>query len=152
MPCSWAALTAETNTKLEAAGSAPLRTGIKVADLLRRQEMTYAVLRGIFPGLSVRSEDVAEEVEIMIKYDGYINRQKEQVEKLNRLERKLFPADIDYMKIETVSMEGRQKLAHIRPRSLGQASRISGVSPADITALLIFMEQYEREKKGNVSM
>ena len=144
--------TAETNTKLEAAGSAPLRTGIKVADLLRRQEMTYAVLRGIFPGLSVRSEDVAEEVEIMIKYDGYINRQKEQVEKLNRLERKLFPADIDYMKIETVSMEGRQKLAHIRPRSLGQASRISGVSPADITALLIFMEQYEREKKGNVSM
>ena len=88
----------------------------------------------------------------MIKYDGYINRQKDQVAKMNRLERKLIPPDIDYEIIETVSSEGRQKLAKIRPRSLGQASRISGVSPADITALLIYMEQYRREGKGNVSM
>lgn len=144
--------TEETNERLTAVGSAPLRTGAKAVDLLRRQEMTYTLLHSVFPELSERSAEVAEEVEIMIKYDGYINRQKDQVAKMNRLERKLIPPDINYEIIETVSSEGRQKLAKIRPRSLGQASRISGVSPADITALLIYMEQYRREGKGNVSM
>ena len=144
--------TEETNERLTAVGSAPLRTGAKAVDLLRRQEMTYTLLHSVFPELSERSAEVAEEVEIMIKYDGYINRQKDQVAKMNRLEQKLIPPDINYEIIETVSSEGRQKLAKIRPRSLGQASRISGVSPADITALLIYMEQYRREGKGNVSM
>mgnify|MGYP000843664712 FL=1 len=144
--------TEETNERLTAVGSAPLRTGAKAVDLLRRQEMTYTLLHSVFPELSERSAEVAEEVEIMIKYDGYINRQKDQVAKMNRLERKLIPPNINYEIIETVSSEGRQKLAKIRPRSLGQASRISGVSPADITALLIYMEQYRREGKGNVSM
>ena len=86
----------------------------------------------------------------MIKYEGYIGRQMEQVEKMNRLEQKLMPDDIVYADIDTRSGEARQKLDEIRPRSLGQASRISGVSPADITALLIYLEQYQREG-GHVS-
>ena len=89
--------------------------------------------------------DVKEEIEIMIKYEGYINRQLEQVEKMNRLEQKLMPDSIVYAEIDTLSAEARQKLDAIRPRSLGQASRISGVSPADITALLIVLEQNKRE-------
>ena len=95
--------------------------------------------------------DVEEEIEIMIKYEGYISRQMEQVEKMNRLEQKKMPADIVYADIDTLSAEARQKLDEIRPLSLGQASRISGVSPADITALLIVLEQHSREEKNHVS-
>ena len=83
----------------------------------------------------------------MIKYEGYISRQQEQVDKLNRLEQRLMPEDIVYADIQTLSGEARQKLDAIRPRSLGQASRISGVSPADITALLILLEQHNRGDK-----
>lgn len=106
--------------------------------------MTFKKLATVFP-LSDLDEDVREEIEIMSKYEGYINRQMEQVEKMNRLEQKLMPDDIVYADIDTLSGEARQKLDEIRPHSLGQASRISGVSPADITALLIVLEQRKRE-------
>ena len=144
--------TTRTNELLESVGSAPLKTGIKGVDLLRRQEMTYSLMKKLFSELKDYPLDVTEEVEITVKYEGYIERQREQVAKMNKLEQRLLPDSIDYEAIDTISSEGRQKLSDIRPRSLGQASRISGVSPADITALLIYTEQMNREGKGNVSM
>lgn len=144
--------TTRTNELLESVGSAPLKTGIKGVDLLRRQEMTYSLMKKLFSELKDYPLDVTEEVEISVKYEGYIERQREQVAKMNKLEQRLLPDSIDYEAIDTISSEGRQKLSDIRPRSLGQASRISGVSPADITALLIYTEQMKREGKGNVSM
>lgn len=144
--------TTRTNEFLESVGSAPLKTGIKGVDLLRRQEMTYSLMKKLFSELKDYPLDVTEEVEITVKYEGYIERQREQVAKMNKLEQRLLPDSIDYEAIDTISSEGRQKLSDIRPRSLGQASRISGVSPADITALLIYTEQMKREGKGNVSM
>ena len=144
--------TTRTNELLESVGSAPLKTGIKGVDLLRRQEMTYSLMKKLFTDLKDYPLDVTEEVEITVKYEGYIERQREQVAKMNKLEQRLLPDSIDYEAIDTISSEGRQKLSDIRPRSLGQASRISGVSPADITALLIYTEQMKREGKGNVSM
>lgn len=136
--------------KLQSIGTAPIHTGLTAYDLLRRNEVTYDKLRTIFP-LEPLAADVCEEIEIMVKYEGYIGRQMEQVEKMNRLEQKLMPEDIVYADIDTLSGEARQKLDQIRPRSLGQASRISGVSPADITALLIVLEQRQREDKKHVS-
>lgn len=144
--------TTRTNELLESVGLAPLKTGIKGVDLLRRQEMTYSLMKKLFSELKDYPLDVTEEVEITVKYEGYIERQREQVAKMNKLEQRLLPDSIDYEAIDTISSEGRQKLSDIRPRSLGQASRISGVSPADITALLIYTEQMKREGKGNVSM
>ena len=144
--------TTRTNELLESVGSAPLKTRIKGVDLLRRQEMTYSLMKKLFSELKDYPLDVTEEVEITVKYEGYIERQREQVAKMNKLEQRLLPDSIDYEAIDTISSEGRQKLSDIRPRSLGQASRISGVSPADITALLIYTEQMKREGKGNVSM
>ena len=144
--------TTRTNELLESVGSAPLKTGIKGVDLLRRQEMTYSLMKKLFSELKDYPLDVTEEVEITVKYEGYIERQREQVAKMNKLEQRLLPDSIDYEAIDTISSEGRQKLSDIRPRSLGQASRISGVSPADIMALLIYTEQMKREGKGNVSM
>ena len=144
--------TTRTNELLESVGSAPLKTGIKGVDLLRRQEMTYSLMKKLFSELKDYPLDVTEEVEITVKYEGYIERQRGQVAKMNKLEQRLLPDSIDYEAIDTISSEGRQKLSDIRPRSLGQASRISGVSPADITALLIYTEQMKREGKGNVSM
>ena len=136
--------------KLQSIGTAPIHTGLTAYDLLRRNEVTYDKLRTIFP-LEPLAADVCEEIEIMVKYEGYIGRQLEQVEKMNRLEQKLMPEDIVYADIDTLSGEARQKLDQIRPRSLGQASRISGVSPADITALLIVLEQRQREDNKHVS-
>lgn len=142
--------TAITQEKLRRIGTAPVRTGTTAYDLLRRNEVTYDTLQQVFLLPSVSAE-VQEEMEIMVKYEGYIERQAEQVEKMNRLEQKLLPPSIQYDSLTAVSAEGREKLARIRPRSIGQAGRISGVSPADITALLIYLEQYKREGKDHVS-
>ena len=136
--------------KLAQLGTAPIHTAITAYDLLRRSDVNYEALRTVFD-LPELTADVEEEIEIMIKYEGYISRQLEQVEKMNRLEQKKMPADIVYADIDTLSAEARQKLDEIRPVSLGQASRISGVSPADITALLIVLEQRSREEKSHVS-
>ena len=142
--------TEETQQKLLSIGTEPIRTALHAYDLLRRGNVTYDTLKTVFP-LPNLAADVQEEIEITIKYEGYIGRQQEQVDKMNRLERKLMPENIVYGDIQTLSGEARQKLDEIRPRSLGQASRISGVSPADITALLILLEQRSREEKNHVS-
>jgi len=142
----------EVNDFLVENGSTPLLGAVTLADLIKRPELNYEALAVIDDERPKLSEAVGEQVNINIKYEGYIERQREQVAKMNKLEQRLLPDSIDYEAIDTISSEGRQKLSDIRPRSLGQASRISGVSPADITALLIYTEQMKREGKGNVSM
>ena len=127
------------NAQLTACGTSPLVTGASIADLVRRPQVTYAALAPYDPGRPDLAPAVAEQVEISLKYEGYIKRQLAQVEQFRRLEEKELPADIDYAKIASLRIEARQKLNKIRPRSVGQASRISGVSPADITALLLYL-------------
>jgi len=121
--------------------SAAISTGIRMSELLKRPEFSYDALRAIDPERKELAPAVAEQVEIQIKYEGYINRQLKQVEAFRRMEDKLLAEDLDYEKIDGLRIEARQKLAKIRPRSVGQASRISGVSPADISVLLIYLEQ-----------
>ena len=118
----------------------PIKTGIHADELLKRPEVTYAVLAPVDKDRPNLPKDVCEQVEISIKYEGYINRQIAQAEQFSKLENKKLPKDIDYTKIDGLRLEARQKLDKIRPVSLGQASRISGVSPADIAVLLIYLK------------
>lgn len=141
--------TAETQEKLRALGSAELRSGQPMYDLLRRPELTYAMLEEAFE-LPPVAKEVGMQIEIEAKYDGYIQKQLEQVEKARKLEEKLLPDTLDYMKLDGLRQEAQQKLSDIRPRSVGQASRISGVSPADITVLLIYLEKQRRQGDANV--
>lgn len=122
-------------------GSAPVENGILLADLLRRPEISYACLAPVDPHRPDLADKVREQVEIQTKYEGYIQRELRQVEEHKRLEDKLLPGDLDYLRMDTLRLEARQKLAEQRPRSLGQASRISGVSPSDIAALMILLAQ-----------
>lgn len=128
------------NACIEPYGSTPVKTGIKLSELLRRPELDYQKLAPADPGRPVLPEDVCEQVQISIKYDGYIRRQLAQVEQFKSLEDKLLPEEVDYEQIYGLRTEARQKLNKTRPASVGQASRISGVSPADITVLLIWLE------------
>lgn len=121
-------------------GTAPLNTGAKLADLLRRPQLTYKELAPFDPQRPVFSDAVCEQVEVEIKYEGYIKRQLSQIAEMRRLEQKLLPAGIDYEQIKGIRLEAREKLQKIRPLNIGQASRISGVSPADISVLLIWLE------------
>ncbi len=125
-------------------GSAPVSQGILLADLLRRPEISYASLAAVDPDRPSLSEKVREQVEIQIKYQGYIQRELRQVEEQKRLEERLLPPDLDYLGMNTLRLEARQKLDAMRPRSLGQAARISGVSPSDIGALMIVLSQRGR--------
>ena len=128
------------NKMLEEKGTTPLSTGSKLAELLKRTEITYEDLKVIDeerPNLTKQEKD---EVEIQIKYEGYIKMQEAQVEKFEKLEKKLLPEDMNYEQIKGLSLEARQKLTKFKPRSIGQASRISGVSPADISVLLITLQ------------
>ncbi len=129
------------NEMLEKAGTAPLTTGAKLADLLRRPQVSYEMLEPFDRERPKLERMVAEQAEIAIKYEGYIKKQVEQVEHMRALERKPLPQEIDYHAIEGLRLEGREKLEKIRPMNIGQASRISGVSPADISVLLIYLEQ-----------
>jgi len=133
--------TKEVNQFLKKHQSSELTTGVKLAELLRRTEIKYEDLKEIDEQRESLPKEVAEEVEIEIKYKGYIKLQQQQVEKFKKLERKLLPQNIDYADIKGLRLEARQKLNKIRPNSVGQASRISGVSPADISVLLIYLEQ-----------
>lgn len=126
--------------------STPISNGIKLADLLRRPEITYLRLREIDRNMPNLADEVAQEVEIQIKYEGYIRLQEAQVEKFKKLEKKYLPEDIDYSIIKGLRLEARQKLNKIKPNSIGQASRISGVSPADISVLLIYIEQLKKNE------
>ncbi|MBQ7371325.1 MAG: tRNA uridine-5-carboxymethylaminomethyl(34) synthesis enzyme MnmG [Blautia sp.] len=129
---------------LEEHGSTPLKTSVTMAELIRRPELNYFVLKDIDPERGDIPEDVGEQVNISIKYDGYIRRQRQQVKQFLRLEEKTIPPEIDYDDVQSLRIEARQKLSRIRPVSIGQASRISGVSPADISVLLVYLEGYFR--------
>ena len=137
----------ETNEFLRKMGTTEISTGVKLSELLKRTEINYESLRKIDKDRTDLEMQVQNEVEIMVKYEGYIEMQKKQVESFKKMEKKLLSEDINYEDIKGLRLEARQKLNKIRPYSVGQASRISGVSPADISVLLIYLEQYNRNKK-----
>ena len=134
------------NPVLEKYGSTPVKTGVRLSELIKRPELDYEKLAPADVDRPELPYEVAEEAEIKIKYDGYIKRQLSQAEQFRKLESKLIPTDIDYNDIYGLRIEARQKLEKIKPKSLGQASRISGVSPADISVLIIWLES--RQKQG----
>ena len=133
----------EVQELLESYGSIPLSNGIKLVDLIRRPELDYDKLAPIDPDRPNLSKEVREEVNIYIKYEGYLSRQEKQVKQFKKLEQKLIPTDIDYDDVSSLRIEARQKLTKLRPANIGQASRISGVSPADISVLLVYLETYK---------
>lgn len=135
----------EVQSLLEKYHSTPLNSGISLAELIKRPELTYECLNAIDKKRPELSEEVREEVNINLKYEGYISRQMKQVEQFHKLEKKKIPADIDYSQIGSLRLEAIQKLNNIRPESVGQAARISGVSPSDISVLLVYLEQYHRQ-------
>lgn len=129
---------------LTAHESAPLKTGVTLAELICRPELTYEMIAAIDPERISLPVDVVEQVEIEIKYEGYIERQLKQVEHYKKMEKKKIPADLDYNDVGSLRLEARQKLIAYKPVSVGQASRISGVSPADISVLLVYLENYKK--------
>lgn len=133
---------------LEANGSTALTGGSSLAELIRRPELSYDTLASIDKNRPELPEDVREQVNIEIKYEGYIRRQMKQVEQFKKLERKQIPADINYDEIGSLRIEAKQKLKLYSPMNIGQASRIAGVSPADVSVLLVYLEQYGAEKKN----
>lgn len=137
---------AENNAKLEAMGTAPLRSGSSLLDLLRRKEVTYSKLQQAFD-LPELAPQVAEQAEIFAKYEGYITKQRQEVERFMKLENKRLSDDIDYRAIKELSSEAAEKLDKVRPANIGQASRISGVSPADISVLMIALELKRRKEQ-----
>ena len=139
--------TQDVNELLINCGTSPLTTGTKMSELLKRTELDYEKLASIDPERPELTLQEKEEVEIQVKYEGYIKMQEEQVEKFKKMETKLLPEDIDYSSINGLCLEARQKLDKFRPRSIGQASRISGVSPADISVLLIYLQVNKNSNK-----
>lgn len=138
----------ESVTKvLEKYGSIPLNTGASLADLIRRPELDYDKLAELDPERPDLPDEVREQVNILIKYDGYISRQMKQVEQFKKLEKKKLPVPFDYDDVSNLRTEARQKLNQLQPESIGQASRISGVSPADVSVLLIYLESYYQNNK-----
>ena len=131
--------TPQVQQLLESLGSTPLKSGTTLAELIRRPELSYDAIQSIDPARPKLSKDVEEQVNINVKYDGYIRRQLKQVEQFKKLEEKKIPADLDYEKVGSLRLEAKQKLELYRPVSIGQASRISGVSPADISVLLVYL-------------
>lgn len=132
---------------LEKADSAPVKNGINMAELLRRPEITYKMLESVDIHRPLLTEKEQKAVEIEIKYEGYIKRQLEEAARMSKLEEKILPQDIDYSSIEGLRLEARQKLNAVKPKNIGQASRISGVSPADVSVLLVYLEGRARERK-----
>ena len=137
----------KTQEFLERHNSASLKTGTYMSELMCRPELSYEILAELDEDRQVLPADVIEQVNINIKYDGYIKRQQKQVEQFKKIENKKIPVDIDYDDIGSLRLEARQKLTKYRPLSVGQASRISGVSPADISVLLIYLETYYKSGK-----
>ena len=131
--------TPQVQQLLESLGSTPLKSGTTLAELIRRPELSYDAIQSIDTARPKLSRDVEEQVNINVKYDGYIRRQLKQVEQFKKLEEKKIPADLDYEKVGSLRLEAKQKLELYRPVSIGQASRISGVSPADISVLLVYL-------------
>ena len=138
---------AELNKLLAERGTAPMTTGIKLAELIKRPQLDYACLAPFDKGRPQLEKSAAEQVEITLKYEGYIKRQQAKVDEMRRLEVKKIPEDTDYNEIPSLRLEAREKLSRVRPESVGQASRISGVSPADISVLLIYLNKRGRSGK-----
>ena len=138
--------TKEVQNLLDEYNSTRLQSGISLAELIRRPELNYDCLASIDEERPDLSEEVREEVNINLKYEGYINRQQKQVEQFHKLEKKKIPEDIDYEEVKSLRLEAIQKLSDIRPESVGQAARISGVSPSDISVLTVYLEQYNRKQ------
>ena len=132
---------------LERCGSTPVKNPVPLIDILRRPEVSYADTAEVDPGRPALSRHEVQALEVQIKYEGYIDKQLRQVERFRRLEGRKLPEDLDYLSIDGLRIEARQKLDQLRPVSLGQASRISGVSPADINVLMIHLERMRRGKK-----
>ena len=135
----------KNNAVLSRLGSSPIQSGISLLELCKRPECNYKNLEELDPERPSLSAFICEEVEIEIKYEGYIKRQIQQVEAFKKLERKKLPKEIDYKNMQNLRLEARQKLDKIRPENIGMASRISGVSPADISVLLVYLEKYRKE-------
>ncbi len=133
--------TQEVQQLISNAGGSELKDGIKAADLLKRPEMTYAHIEQISPSEKSLTEEIKEQVEIQIKYEGYIQKSLQQVDRLKKMEDKKIPENIDYDAINSLASEARQKLKVVRPLTVAQASRISGVNPADVSILLVYLEQ-----------
>lgn len=131
----------ELNKILVSRETAPMNTGIRLSELIKRPQLDYAVLAPFDKTRPVLPRDVAEQVEIELKYEGYIKRQNAKVEEMRRLEVKKIPADIDYDDVYSLRLEAREKLKKVRPESVGQASRISGVSPSDISVLIVYLSK-----------
>jgi len=138
----------DVNHFLEENESTPLASGTMLSELIKRPELNYEGLAALDPARPELPQDVREQVNIEIKYEGYIRRQKKQVEQFKKLEKRLIPEDIDYEKVRSLRIEARQKLMHFRPASIGQASRIAGVTPADVTMLLVYLEQNKAAKQA----
>ncbi|MDO3413226.1 tRNA uridine-5-carboxymethylaminomethyl(34) synthesis enzyme MnmG [Saccharibacillus sp. CPCC 101409] len=134
----------QVNPMLEKLDSATISNGSDLLTVLRRPEVSYADIEDIIPTEIELDEEMKEQVEIQVKYAGYIEKQLAHVERLKKMERKKLPEDLAYEEVRGLAMEAKQKLASIRPLSIGQASRISGVTPADISILLVYLEQYNR--------
>ena len=134
----------QLNAMLALRESAPVTNSARLADLLRRPQVTYADIAPFDSGRPELPAAVTEEVEIQVKYAGYLARQEKQVEAFRKEEARLLPENMDYEAIAGLRLEAREKLMQIRPVSIGQAGRISGVSPADIAVLLIWLEQNEK--------
>ena len=135
----------KNNAVLNRLGSSPIQSGISLLELCKRPECNYKNLEELDPERPSLSASICEEVEIEIKYEGYIKRQIQQVEAFKKLERKKLPKEIDYQNMQNLRLEARQKLDKIHPENIGMASRISGVSPADISVLLVYLEKYRKE-------
>ncbi|PEO63177.1 tRNA uridine-5-carboxymethylaminomethyl(34) synthesis enzyme MnmG [Bacillus toyonensis] len=139
----------EVQELIRSIGGSELKDGIRASDLLRRPEMTYEHIHLLVPSEVELSDEVTEQVEIQTKYEGYIEKSLQQVERMKKMENKKIPVDIDYDAISSLASEARQKLKDVRPLSMGQASRISGVNPADISILLVYIEQGKIARVSN---
>ena len=131
----------ETQRVIREAGGSELKDGILAADLLKRPEMNYSHIKALVPSDIELDPDVEEQVEIQVKYEGYIEKSLQQVDKMKKMENKRIPDNIDYSAISGLASEARQKLIEVQPLSLAQASRISGVNPADVSILMVYIEQ-----------
>ena len=128
-------------------GSSPLKTAASLAELICRPELDYDCLKEIDPGRKTLSKDIIEQIEINIKYEGYILRQEKQVEQFEKMENEYIPADLDYQDVGSLRIEARQKLEKFRPVNIGQASRIGGVNPADISVLIVYLDSIQRKMR-----
>lgn len=143
--------TEELNALLVSHETTPVASGVRLEELLKRPQLDYAALESVDAGRPALDPLVVEQVEVELKYEGYIRRQQAAIDEMRRLEGRLLPGDVEYTGIAGLRKEAQEKLSKVRPRSIGQASRISGVSPADISVLLIWLSSHtdkEKDKAG----